>query len=235
MSYWYEGRELEATGDLEGALDQYNLAIKESPNDYKALNSRGALKHYKLDKSEEAIEDFDRALGHSPDDPLILRNRGNAKLFLEQYQAALNDFDKAIASNPKFLALKSQMGLKDIAEDPEAYIGRATVKDLLGDKAAAESDLTKAIQLFSEMEDTSVYHYVKKRNYSLDSIKKLVLNIKSKMEDLDEEKIASQEYFVLKGACSEDVENQENFKADAKIVPNNFRYFIEGLSKIKRL
>ena len=94
---------------------------------------------------------------------------------------------------------------------------------------------TKAIQLFSEMEDNSVYYYVKKRNYSLDSIKKLVLNIKSKMENLDEEKIASQEYFVLKDACSEDVENQENFKADAKIVPNNFRYFIEGLSKIKRL
>ena len=38
-------------------------------------------------------------------------------------------------------------------------------------------------------------------------------------------KIASQEYFVLKGACSEDVENQENFKADAKIVPNNLIFY----------
>ena len=55
------------------------------------------------------------------------------------------------------------------------------------------------------------------------------------MEDLDEEKIASQEYIVLKGACSEDVENQENFKADGKIVPQEFKYFIDGISKIKRL
>ena len=98
-----------------------------------------------------------------------------------------------------------------------------------------EKSLSKAIEMFSEMKGSIVYHYAKKRNYSLARIKDLILSTKLKMEDLDEEKIASQEYIVLKGACSEDVENQENFKADGKIVPQEFKYFIDGISKIKRL
>ena len=46
-----------------------------------------------------------------------------------------------------------------------------------------EKSLSKAIEMFSEMKGSIVYHYAKKRNYSLARIKDLILSTKLKMED----------------------------------------------------
>lgn len=87
-------------------------------------------KHYK-----KAINLYSAILRQGPQafiQSLVLSHRGMAYFSESLYENAIDDFDKALASD---------------SNNAKAYFYRATVKDALGDAAAAEADFTRSLEL----------------------------------------------------------------------------------------
>lgn len=57
---------LTASGDFDGALKACNEAIRQYPESWQAINSRGSL-NYKAGKYSDALKDYQTALNKAPD------------------------------------------------------------------------------------------------------------------------------------------------------------------------
>tara|TARA_Y100001978_G_scaffold203450_1_gene229428 strand:- start:70 stop:1866 length:1797 start_codon:yes stop_codon:yes gene_type:complete len=86
------------------------------------------------------------------------------------------------------------------------------------------------IKIFAES-DPAIKSMIKNGS-SIEEISDIFISYKN--SDGDEEKLAMQEYLVLKNSCLEDAEDYD-FIADKKEVPSQFKKFIKGIAKIKRL
>ncbi len=80
----------------------------------------------------EAVSAYDMVLRLKPDFAEAAYNRGTAKTFIAEYEAAIADFDEAIRLKPEFL---------------EAYYNRGLTKSTLNQNEAAEYDLQTALKL----------------------------------------------------------------------------------------
>ena len=85
------------------------------------------------------------------------------------------------------------------------------------------------IKIFAES-DPAIKSMIKNGS-SIEEISDIFISYKN--SDGDEEKLAMQEYLVLKNSCLEDAEDYD-FIADKKEVPSQFQKFIKGIAKIKR-
>jgi tetratricopeptide (TPR) repeat protein len=83
-------------GDNEGALEDYNSAIKVEPEYAYAYVTRCETRLALRDKAG-ALRDCDTAIRLSADDALAYEDRGDVQFELEAYDLALSDYDKAIA------------------------------------------------------------------------------------------------------------------------------------------
>ena len=117
--------------DYEGAIADYNQAIKLKSDYAEAYNNRGIAKG-NLKDYEGAIADFNQAIKLNPDFAKTYSNRGLAKHYLKDYQRAIADFNQAIKLNPDL---------------PEAYNNRGNSKENLGDNQGAIADFNQAIKL----------------------------------------------------------------------------------------
>jgi DNA helicase II / ATP-dependent DNA helicase PcrA len=118
-------------GDKQGAISDYDLAIKLNPGYSGTYNNRGLIKSDLGDK-QGAISDYDLAIKLNSNHPEIYNNRGVAKLDLGDKQGAISDYDLAIKLNPCYV---------------EAYTNRGYVKYLLGDNQGAICDCKQAIRI----------------------------------------------------------------------------------------
>ncbi|MDF1666004.1 MAG: tetratricopeptide repeat protein [Planctomycetota bacterium] len=73
------------------AQDAYNLLIESSPNDYWALYDRGLIR-FELGEPEAALSDFTRALELNPHFVDSLGRSGQAKIRLERFEEAAEDY-----------------------------------------------------------------------------------------------------------------------------------------------
>jgi tetratricopeptide (TPR) repeat protein len=128
-------------GDTQGAILEFDRAIKIDPKYVEAYINRGAAKLGLGDK-KGAIADYSRAIAINPQDGLIYYNRGVAKFELGDKQGAIADFDRALVINP---------------QDAETYSNRGAVKLALGDKQGAIADLKKGAELFRQQGHTADY------------------------------------------------------------------------------
>ena len=80
----------------------------------------------------EAVSAYDMVLRLKPDFAEASYNRGTAKTFIAEYEAAIADFDEAICLKPEFV---------------EAYYNRGLTKFTLNQPKAAEHDLRTALKL----------------------------------------------------------------------------------------
>jgi tetratricopeptide (TPR) repeat protein len=80
-------------GDKQGAILDYNRAIKLDPQDTFAYYNRGVAK-FELGDKQGAILDFDRVLAINPQDAEAYSNRGTVKLALGDKPGALIDLTK---------------------------------------------------------------------------------------------------------------------------------------------
>ena len=87
---------------------------------------------YELERYQEAIVAYNKAIQLKPDYAKAYYNRGVAKNDLGEHFAAISDYDKAIQRKP---------------DDAKAYNNRGVAKNDLGEHFAAISDYDKAIQL----------------------------------------------------------------------------------------
>jgi len=72
-------------------------------------NNRGVA-WWRLDRFDEALEDYERALSIDPDDPETHVNKGNAHAFRNEYYAALASYGQAAVIEPTHPLVHRNMG-----------------------------------------------------------------------------------------------------------------------------
>jgi tetratricopeptide (TPR) repeat protein len=126
--------EKEKRGDYNGALNDYNQSILQSPTYSEAYKNRGILKYRYLNDISGAIADYSKAIELNPKSPYAYDHRGYLQANkLNNVRTALADFNKAIELDPKFFW---------------AYYNRGVLKDRkLNDLAGALADYNRVIEL----------------------------------------------------------------------------------------
>ena len=140
------------------------------------------------------------------DRPFRAFQRGSSSLYFPNTKSAI--------SIPPWSSVKSD------------YIGQH-LPTLL---ATPENVLPVMVQSLSET-DTGFKNMIK-NGMSVEDITNHIISIRNL--DVNEEEMTSDEYLVLKNSCREDMADIE-FIADKKLIPEDFKSFINGISKIKRL
>jgi serine/threonine protein kinase/Flp pilus assembly protein TadD len=152
-------------GELQGAIKDFDEAIRLNPNFVLAYNNRAFAKMNSGDL-QGAISDYNEAIRLNPNFAMAYSDRGMAKFNLGDKSGAMDDFneairlqpDSAIAYSNRALAKVNSGDMKgaiiDASEairlDPNlavAYNNRGQAKISLGDKEGAISDYNEAIRL----------------------------------------------------------------------------------------
>jgi tetratricopeptide (TPR) repeat protein len=129
------GIEKGKNGDLDGAIADFDRAIKLNPKDDAPYYNRAQAKRLKKDVAG-AIADYTRAIDLGSTNPAAYNNRGNAR-------AENNDRDGAIADYTRAIELKPGYA--------RAYYNRAVAKQEKGDTTGAEADFKTAEKLDPEL------------------------------------------------------------------------------------
>lgn len=104
--------------------------------DAKALLDEG-LKRAQIGDLQGALKQFDQSIALKDDYP-VRQSRGTARSLLKQYEAAIDDFTKAIQFNPKA---------------KKAYLNRGIARKKLTDYEAALVDFNAALKLDARFAD----------------------------------------------------------------------------------
>jgi tetratricopeptide (TPR) repeat protein len=99
--------------DLRAAEKYINKAISVYPNNAELILRRGILNNLKGD-FDRGAEDFDVALSLRPSKEIeyqLLLNRGASHIRLENYQPALDDYNRALEISPRNPSIYNYMGL----------------------------------------------------------------------------------------------------------------------------
>jgi len=106
-----------ATGDSEGAIEDYEEALKRSPDLPPVLSNRGLAKTA-LGDLDGALKDFNQILESDPEHALAFNNRGRvwARLAERDYQRAEEIFSKLGLIDPDVVYIREDDG--DDAELP---------------------------------------------------------------------------------------------------------------------
>lgn len=118
--------------DAEGALQDYDMAIRVNPSYSDAYYSRAMLKD-----NVDAMADLDKAISLAPTDAKVYFYRSLQKCKLSDFEGAIQDMTTFIELDPT----------DSIATLAEAYTTRGSFKFLCHDYQAAIKDASKAIEL----------------------------------------------------------------------------------------
>lgn len=126
-----KGDEMRALADMAAAIGQARQITGQSPEDllYRAL---GHLWRYDY---EQALLMLDNVLTIAPSNLDALQQRADARTKTGKLDAAFADYNKLIEKKP---------------ESTDAYLGRAEVFQLRGDKAAATRDVDRVLALVAK-------------------------------------------------------------------------------------
>jgi cell division protease FtsH len=128
-------------GELDGAIEKFEAAIRLDPANSKAHFGRGRARMARGEHAS-AIEDFDEALRLTPDNAAALGLRAVARHARGDYDGAIADFDRVIPLAPQVAWL---------------YGGRGTSLHYLEDYRAAIADHSRAIALDPDV--PGAYHW----------------------------------------------------------------------------
>lgn len=115
-------------GRYDEAIDDLTLLLEEAPDNREAMEYRGWT-FFRRGDYRLAIQDYNRAQELATY-PSTFYNRGLANHLLGDFQAALRDFDEAIA-------------LRD--SDKDYFWHRGLAREALGDAAGAYQDFTRSL------------------------------------------------------------------------------------------
>jgi len=159
------GFALQTKGDLDGALADYDQAIKLDPHNVEAL-SRRALAERDKGNWDGALADFNAVLAIAPDNADAYSNRGYVKQTKGDLDGALADYSEALTLKPTSAEAFYNVGLikvrrgdidggieafnKAIDLNPKLarpYFSRGNAKNAEGDIDGAIADYTQSIML----------------------------------------------------------------------------------------
>jgi tetratricopeptide (TPR) repeat protein len=161
-------------GDLWGANQDADSAIRANPQDARAYCCRGMI--YKMrDNLAGALTDFNTAIRLDPSCNAYLY-RGKMRQQMGDWQGAIDDFTQAVTINPQdpqsLVCLAQAYGARgehDLAlvtlervlaidpQNPAAYVERAQLRLRSEDIAAARADYQTAANLYLERQDLVNY------------------------------------------------------------------------------
>ncbi|PYK28866.1 MAG: hypothetical protein DME59_01275, partial [Verrucomicrobia bacterium] len=129
------GIEKAKDGNLDGAIADFDRAIKADPKDDAPYYNRAQAKWVKKDTAG-AIADYTKAIELGSTNPAAYNNRGNARSENNDQDGAIADYTRAVELKPDYA---------------RAYYNRAVTKEAKGDKAGAEADFKMAAKLDPEL------------------------------------------------------------------------------------
>lgn len=121
----------EAMGNYPQALEYIDYAIEMDSTDVNDFLAKADLLYY-MGRTEECIRTINKYVDNVPDFFYGYYRRGFYKNNTRDVKGAIEDYSMAIALNPDYAY---------------AYLGRADMYILQGDKVAAESDFLKVIEI----------------------------------------------------------------------------------------
>lgn len=131
LAHAARGRELRESGDLTGALADYDRAVALDPRLVRGWHGRG-LAHRQSQAYEAAVRDFDRCDELAPDTAWIIEERGETHRMAGDDAQAVADFDRAITLDPT---------------RPGAFASRGVCQGRLGRHEEALADLDRALAI----------------------------------------------------------------------------------------
>jgi tetratricopeptide (TPR) repeat protein len=157
VSYFNRGNARAANGEIDLAIADYGRSISVAP-DFALYRRTGRL--------SDALADLTTALGHAPRSARALTNRGNVRLDMFRFTAAMADYQAALSANPGSKAAQENLARagraretyreamtpfdEAVATAPQEYFGyleRGIVRMNLGDYFGAVEDMEKAHRL----------------------------------------------------------------------------------------
>ena len=164
-AYYGRANARNAGGDIDGALADYDEAIRADPKLAAAYVSRGVARHKKGDDNN-ALVDFDRAVQLDSNNTNAYFIRGLFRQQKGNLDGALADYDVTIRLDPKNASAYNTRGfvrrtkgdldgaiadydqaIRLDANDASAYVNRGVVRQLKGNAASAMADYDQAIAL----------------------------------------------------------------------------------------
>ena len=128
-------------GNLAGAVEDYDKAIRLNPHDFDVYTNRAVARTESGD-IESALMDFDQAIRFAPREKLaaIYLNRGSVLADLGDIDGAIEDYDSAIRLNPEYTS---------------AYFIRGNARYHKGDLDGAIVDYDRVVKLNRRFADVS--------------------------------------------------------------------------------
>jgi len=133
-------------GDFQGAINDFNIAIKEV-KDKELFFNRGLAKK-KSGDFQGAIADYSRAIELDGKFISAYSERALANFFLKNFKRTVQDLTTIILLNE---------------HDKDAYSARGVAKDMLGDFKGAISDFSKAIELSDTIPNLYLHRAISKQ------------------------------------------------------------------------
>jgi tetratricopeptide (TPR) repeat protein len=167
------GNKLFDQGDFEGALGEYEEALRIQPGFPEALNNKGAALG-QMGRLEAALEALREANRRVPDDALAIANQGLVHLRAGHPELALREFGRSIQARDNFVArnnrgtLLANLGRFDEAltdlnsaleQSPKstmARLNRSGVFLSLGQLEDALDDVHKALQFAPNQKELQI-------------------------------------------------------------------------------
>jgi tetratricopeptide (TPR) repeat protein len=131
--------------DDQGAVEDFNEALRLFPKNADILNNRGIVKN-ELGDLKGAFDDYNEALRLDPNNSPTYNNRGIANDALANHKGASGDFKGAIDDHKKAIDDYTK-ALRLAPKFTEAYFNRGITRDKLGDNKGAQEDFNEAIRL----------------------------------------------------------------------------------------
>ncbi len=163
----------------EEAIELFTQVIEISPEYNKAYAKRGAVKAEFLNRHEEAMPDYDKALELNPKDALTLHNRGISRIKLNQLEEAVEDFTRAVLTKPTYYI---------------AHNSRGVAHGMLGDYEKAITDFESALIIkpnYTNAKFNKIFAKVKmdKKDEALKDAKALLAEIDKEKESGEYQKL----------------------------------------------
>ena len=125
------GSRKRSSGDLDGAIADFNRAAELDPKNDAPYYNRAQAKRLKNDTAG-AIADYTKAIELGSTNPAAYNNRGNARVETKDRDGAIADYTRAIELKPDYA---------------RAYYNRAVLKKEKGDATGAAADFKRAQKL----------------------------------------------------------------------------------------
>jgi tetratricopeptide (TPR) repeat protein len=124
-------------GEYQRALDDFNAALRLSPN-YHQVYANRALIYVKMKRADQALADYSKAISLAPDYAVAYVGRGNLYRQMKNLPLALSDYNRAVELQ---------------ADDPVAYFNRGLVRQTMGDHRNAIEDFSNALSMRPDTTD----------------------------------------------------------------------------------